>query len=129
MYQSGSTNESKEEPAAVTGGGIRLGSKRKGNNNTTSALHPSSNSSITNNTNNNPNNSSSEADMERLRTSVQSLVQHIGPLGGCMDFILEDVETMAAEMRKWEEEARKSVVCAFVFMYLKNVKLHFCYVA
>ena len=30
---------------------------------------------------------STEADMARLRTSIQSLVQHTGPLGTCMDFI------------------------------------------
>lgn len=46
-------------------------------------------------------------DVGRFRASVQALVQCAAPLGGSMDFLLEDAETMAAELRKWEDEARR----------------------
>ena len=48
-----------------------------------------------------------EGDMERLRASIQTLVQHTGPLGGCLDYLQEDVGLMNIELRKWEEECRK----------------------
>ena len=44
------------------------------------------------------------ADMEKLRATIQLLVQHTGPLGSCMDFIQEDVGVMTTELRKWEED-------------------------
>ena len=47
------------------------------------------------------------SDLERLRASIQALVQQIGPLGTCMDFIHEDVGLMASELNRWEEECRK----------------------
>ena len=47
------------------------------------------------------------SDIERLREAIQSLVQHTGPLGTCMDFIHEDVGLMASEFNRWEEECRK----------------------
>merc|ERR1712072_448744 len=48
-----------------------------------------------------------EGDMERLRTSIQTLVQHTGPLGACLDYLQEDVGLMNIELRKWEDECRK----------------------
>ena len=48
-----------------------------------------------------------EDDMERLRNSIQVLVQHTGPLGTCMDFIQEDVGLMSSELHRWEDECRK----------------------
>lgn len=50
---------------------------------------------------------SSEQDMDRLRATIQLLVQHTGPLGACMDFIQEDVGLMTAELNKWEDDCRK----------------------
>ena len=47
---------------------------------------------------------SDPGDMEKLRSTIQLLVQHTGPLGNCMDFIQEDVGVMTSEMRKWEED-------------------------
>lgn len=47
---------------------------------------------------------SGPGDMEKLRSTIQQLVQHTGPLGNCMDFIQEDVGVMTSEMRKWEED-------------------------
>ena len=46
-------------------------------------------------------------DIDRIRTAIQTLVQHTGPLGTCMDFIHEDVGLMASELNRWEEECRK----------------------
>ena len=48
-----------------------------------------------------------ESDLERMRGSIQQLVQHTGPLGTCMDYIQEDISLMTAELHKWEEECRK----------------------
>lgn len=53
-----------------------------------------------------------EGDIERLRAAVQVLVQHTGPLGSCLDFLQEDVGLMTAELRRWEEEARRYEVRA-----------------
>lgn len=74
-------------------GGIRLGrlrktgSEKKGSISTTAVL--------------------AEGDIERLRGAIQVLVQHTGPLGSCLDFLQEDVGLMTAELRRWEEEARR----------------------
>lgn len=46
-------------------------------------------------------------DIEKLRATVQVLVQHTGPLGSCMDFIQEDVGVMTSELRRWEEDCVK----------------------
>mmetsp|Transcript_13966 Transcript_13966/g.14568 ORF Transcript_13966/g.14568 Transcript_13966/m.14568 type:complete len:743 (+) Transcript_13966:432-2660(+) len=46
-------------------------------------------------------------DVERLRKAVQTLVQHTGPLGTCMDYIQEDIGIMTTELHRWEEECRK----------------------
>lgn len=48
-----------------------------------------------------------ESDMERLRSSIQTLVQHTGPLGGCLDYLQEDIGLMSIELRKWGDECRK----------------------
>lgn len=51
--------------------------------------------------------SSSEYDLDKMRASIQTLVQHTGPLGTCMDYIQEDVSMMTMELHRWEEECRK----------------------
>lgn len=56
-----------------------------------------------------------EGDLEKMRTAIQSLVQQTGPLGTCLDFIQEDIGLMSAELHKWEEECRRSVVCFALF--------------
>lgn len=48
----------------------------------------------------------SSAEIDRIRNSIQLLVQNTGPLGSCMDFIQEDVSLMTSELHKWEEECR-----------------------
>lgn len=49
----------------------------------------------------------SDGDIERLRSAIQILVQHTGPLGTCMDYIQEDIGMMTAELHKWEDDCRK----------------------
>ncbi len=46
-----------------------------------------------------------------MRSSIQLLVQHTGPLGTCMDYIQEDVSLMTAELHRWEEDCRRCVAC------------------
>lgn len=48
-----------------------------------------------------------EGDLEKMRASIQSLVQQTGPMGVCMDFIQEDISLMTAELHKWEEESTR----------------------
>ena len=48
-----------------------------------------------------------EHDLEKIRSSIQLLVQHTGPLGTYMDYIQEDISMMTAELHRWEEECRK----------------------
>jgi TRAF3-interacting protein 1 len=48
----------------------------------------------------------SSSEIDRIRNSIQLLVQNTGPLGSCMDFIQEDVGLMTSELHKWEEECR-----------------------
>ncbi len=83
--------EKAEEPS---GGGIRLGRLRKTGveKKGTSDVGPTL----------------TEGDFERLRASIQTLVQHTGPLGGCLDYIQEDIGLMTTELRKWEDECRKN---------------------
>ena len=49
----------------------------------------------------------SDGDIEKLRSAIQILVQHTGPLGTCMDYIQEDIGMMTAELHKWEDDCRK----------------------
>jgi hypothetical protein len=53
---------------------------------------------------------SNPGDIDRLRRAVQVLVQHTGPLGTSIDFIQEDIGLMTAELRRWEEDCRKSEI-------------------
>ncbi len=48
-----------------------------------------------------------ENDLGKIRSSIQTLVQHTGPLGTCMDYIQEDISLMTAELHRWEEECRR----------------------
>mmetsp|Transcript_6078 Transcript_6078/g.10124 ORF Transcript_6078/g.10124 Transcript_6078/m.10124 type:complete len:763 (+) Transcript_6078:105-2393(+) len=48
-----------------------------------------------------------ETNLEKMRASIQLLVQHTGPLGTCMDYVQEDISLMTAELHKWEEECRR----------------------
>ena len=102
------TNQPVEESKVVEenkGSGIRLGKLRKTGNdkkgNTTTSSSTATNESSS------PNKSFGEGDVERLRTAVQVLVQHTGPLGTCMDFIQEDGSLMTTELHKWEDECRR----------------------
>ena len=91
--------EPEEKGTADSGGsGIRLGRRQAGNDKKTGAGGTAGgNSSAT----------LGENDLEKMRSSIQVLVQHTGPLGTCMDYIQEDVALMTAELHRWEEECRK----------------------
>lgn len=100
--------DNKDTQAVPNSGGIRLmrnkqlggkGGEARPNNLNNSNHSQTTGAAGTNTTN--------EADMERLRSSIQSLVQQTGPLGTCMDFIQEDLDTMTSELRKWEDEGKK----------------------
>ena len=86
-----------DEPASK--GGIRIGRLRKTGNDRKASGAGASGDAIKSNL--------GEGDLERLRSSIQVLVQHTGPLGGVLDFLQEDVGLMTTELRRWEEECRK----------------------
>jgi len=65
-----------------------------------------------------------DGDFERLRAAIQSLVQHTGPLGSCLDFLQEDVGLMTSELRRWEDEARKFDVRVETERQRSEEKLH-----
>ncbi|KAK7877243.1 hypothetical protein WMY93_032044 [Mugilogobius chulae] len=48
-----------------------------------------------------------QREMERLRSSVQSLCRSALPLGKIMDYIQEDVDSMNAELQQWRSENRR----------------------
>jgi len=85
--------ENKANDDAAPAGGIRLGRLRK-----TGMEKKGSSADLP---------QLGEGDLERLRQSIQTLVQHTGPLGGCLDYLQEDVGLMTIELRKWEDECRK----------------------
>lgn len=92
--QAQDTKITNEANNAAGGSGIRLGRLRK----TGMEKKGPGTSSTTN---------FAEGDLERIRASIQSLVQQTGPLGTCMDFIQEDISLMTSELHRWEEECRK----------------------
>lgn len=47
-------------------------------------------------------------EMERLRSSVQTLCRSALPLGKIMDYIQEDVDAMATELQTWRRESREN---------------------
>ncbi len=89
--ESGPVNETNNK----SGSGIRLGRLKKSGNEKKAGSSQGSGAPI------------GEGDIERIRSSIQQLVQHTGPLGACMDYIQEDVGLMTTELHKWEDECRK----------------------
>lgn len=85
----------KETTTGKTSTGIKLGRLRK-----TGLDKKSSNSSTAAPTTN-------AGDIDHIRKAVQTLVQHTGPLGTCMDYIQEDISLMTTELHRWEEECQK----------------------
>lgn len=83
-------------------GGIRLGRLRK-----TGLEKKGSSSSISSGTGSGGRVVIDDNDIEKIRSAIQLLVQHTGPLGTCMDYIQEDIGLMTLELHKWEEESRK----------------------
>eukprot|EP00163_Fabomonas_tropica_P015208 TRINITY_DN2776_c1_g1_i5.p1 TRINITY_DN2776_c1_g1~~TRINITY_DN2776_c1_g1_i5.p1 ORF type:complete len:507 (-),score=159.82 TRINITY_DN2776_c1_g1_i5:231-1751(-) len=46
---------------------------------------------------------STQKEVEKLRDSLQKLTKSTNPVGKCMDYVQEDIETMARELEKWRE--------------------------
>jgi len=51
-----------------------------------------------------------QRDVDRLRTSIQSLTRNVNPLGKILDFLQEDVEAMQKELMIWREESHVNAV-------------------
>ncbi|KAJ1444969.1 microtubule-binding protein MIP-T3-domain-containing protein [Pelagophyceae sp. CCMP2097] len=47
-----------------------------------------------------------EADLAELQATIQALCQSTNPLGKCMDYVHEDLETMNKELEKWAHNFR-----------------------
>lgn len=95
------TAEQKSDMEGSSKGGIRIGRLRK-----TGTGRGSSDKDAKQSTPGAPA-ALGEGDLDKLRNSIQILVQHTGPLGSVLDYLQEDVGLMTQELRKWEEESRK----------------------
>lgn len=51
----------------------------------------------------------SQVDIEKLRGYIQKLCQSTNPLGKCMDYVLEDIESMKGELAAWQADYRRRV--------------------
>lgn len=69
-------------------GGIKLGGHRRKKNGTAAGI----------------------LQVDTLRDNVQKICQSTAPLGKCMDFILDDLETMKRELLQWNEEYKRSKI-------------------
>lgn len=49
----------------------------------------------------------SQVDIEKLRSFIQKLCQSTNPLGKCMDYVLEDIESMKGELGAWKADYRR----------------------
>lgn len=50
-----------------------------------------------------------ETDLNEIQRTVQVLCQSTNPIAKCMDYVHEDVATMHAELKKWEQELKLQV--------------------
>ena len=50
-----------------------------------------------------------ETDLNEVQRTVQVLCQSTNPIAKCMDYVHEDVATMHAELKKWEQELKLQV--------------------
>ena len=46
-----------------------------------------------------------QRDVDRLRSSIQSLTRNVNPLGKILDFLQEDVDAMQKELVIWRRES------------------------
>ena len=49
-------------------------------------------------------------DIDKLRTSIQTLTRSVNPLGKIFDFIQEDLDSMQQELEKWKSENSQNQV-------------------
>ena len=51
-----------------------------------------------------------QRDIDRLRSSVQTLTRSVNPLGKILDFVQEDLEAMQKEQEMWRHEHQDNLV-------------------
>eukprot|EP00743_Colponemidia_sp_Colp-15_P001674 GILK01001830.1.p1 GENE.GILK01001830.1~~GILK01001830.1.p1 ORF type:complete len:562 (-),score=151.20 GILK01001830.1:246-1901(-) len=49
-----------------------------------------------------------QVEVDKLRSSIQTLCQSTNPLGKCMDFVHDDIESMNKELDMWRNEYRQA---------------------
>ena len=49
-----------------------------------------------------------QRDVDRLRSSIQSLTRSVNPLGKILDFLQEDVDAMQKELLVWRNESHEN---------------------
>ena len=50
---------------------------------------------------------STQREVDKLRSSIQTLTRSANPLGKLMDFLQEDVDSMQRELESWKEENQR----------------------
>ena len=51
-----------------------------------------------------------QKDVDRLRSSIQSLTRSVNPLGKILDFLQEDVDAMQKELNIWRDESQGNAI-------------------
>jgi len=51
-----------------------------------------------------------QRDVDRLRSSIQSLTRSVNPLGKILDFLQEDVDAMQKELTVWRNESSENAI-------------------
>ena len=48
-----------------------------------------------------------QREIDKLRTSIQTLTRSANPLGKIMDYVQEDLDSMQKELEKWKAENKE----------------------
>jgi len=73
-----------------------------------------------------------QRDVDKLRTSIQSLTRSVNPLGKILDFLQEDVDAMQKELSVWRNESHNNTVAlqreqrysiTFIFIFVSWVTI------
>ena len=51
-----------------------------------------------------------QKEIDKLRTSIQTLTRSVNPLGKILDFVQEDLDSMHKEMIMWQTENQENTV-------------------
>jgi len=63
-----------------------------------------------------------QRDVDRLRSSIQSLTRSVNPLGKILDFLQEDVEAMQKELLVWRNESHENSIALH-----REQRYYFCF--